>query len=121
MHWFFLNKLLSGKRFKQFSCHQKTPEQSRKLLFILTYFLSFFSKGQDETLIFQGGLSVDLSLTSAGRSTENLDVLDEKRKSDIKNVLDDQFCDLGSETQENTCSVQNLEFRVKERIRCRIS
>ena len=54
-----------------------------------------------------------MSLTSAGRSAENLDVLDEKRKSDIKNVLDDQFCDLGSETQENTCSVQNLEFRVR--------
>ena len=100
------------------------PENTRTIQKITIYidlFLILFSKGQDETLIFQGGLSVDLSLTSAGRSTENLDLLDEKRKSDIKNVLDDQFCDLGSETQENTCSVQNLEFRVKERIRCRIS
>ena len=27
---FFLNKLLLGKRFEQFSCRQKTPEKSRK-------------------------------------------------------------------------------------------
>ena len=30
---FFLNKLLSGKRFEQFSCRQKTPEKSRKIIF----------------------------------------------------------------------------------------
>ena len=30
MNWFFLTKLLSGKRFEQFSCHQKIPEKFKK-------------------------------------------------------------------------------------------
>ena len=47
---FFLNKLLSGKRFEQFCCHQKTPEKSRKSVFVskggMSLFLFWFLKYQ---------------------------------------------------------------------------
>ena len=47
-----------------------------------------------------------------GRNGDKMDLMDEKKKKDIKKVLHDQFCDLEIEVQGNTCSIQNLKYRV---------
>ena len=41
-----------------------------------------------------------------------MDPLDETKRKDVKRVLHDQFCDLEIEGQGNTCSIQNLKYRV---------
>ena len=78
-------------------------------------FHSFFT-GQDDTLIFQGGVFVDASIVTVGRNGKKLDQLDDKNKKDIENVLNDEFCsaDFKVQAKSNTCSIQNLEFRVKK-------
>ena len=72
----------------------------------------FLFEGKAESLIFQGGVFVDISFTTVGRNGVSVDQLDDKRKKDVENVLNDEFCSL--ESQENSCNIQNLEFRVKE-------
>ena len=71
----------------------------------------FLFEGKVESLIFQGGVFVDISFTTLGRNGVSLDQLDDKRKKDVENVLNDEFCSL--ESQENSCNIQSLEFRVK--------
>ena len=54
--------------------------------------------GQNNTLIFQGGVILKNG--------------DQKEES-IKEVLNDQFCGLDIESQgNNTCTIQNLQFTV---------
>ena len=57
---------------------------------------------------------MDLGFTSMERNGNKIDQLDKKKKKDVENVLIDEFCSLDVESQalSNTCSVQNLEFRV---------
>ena len=78
-------------------------------------FHSFFT-GQDDTLIFQGGVFVDASIVTVRRNGKKLDQLDDKNKKDIENVLYDEFCsaDFKVQAKSNTCTIQNLEFRVKK-------
>ena len=75
---------------------------------------SFVFKGLDKSSIFEGGIFVDLSFTSIERNGNKINQLDDKKKKDIENVLIDEFCslDVKSQAESNTCSVQNLEFRV---------
>ena len=58
---------------------------------------------------------VDLSFPSIERNGNKIDQLDENKKKDIENVLNDEFCslDIESQAQSNTCSIQTFEFRVK--------
>ena len=44
-----------------------------------------------------------------------MDQLDDEKKRDIENVLNEEFCslDVKGQANENICMVQNLEFRVK--------
>ena len=44
-----------------------------------------------------------------------MDQLDDEKKRDIENVLNEEFCslDVKSQANDNTCIVQSLEFRVK--------
>ena len=72
----------------------------------------FLFEGKLESLIFQGGVFVDISFTTLGRNGVSVDHLDDKQKKEVENVLNDEFCSL--ESQENICSIQSLEFRVKE-------
>ena len=81
----------------------------------MTYFLLLFTD-QDHSLIFQGGVFVDASILTYGKNGKKLDQLDDKKKKDIENVLNDEFCsaDFKVQAESNTCSIQNLEFRVKK-------
>ena len=44
-----------------------------------------------------------------------MDQLDDEKEREIRNLLNDEFCslDIGAQAQGETCTVQNLEFRVK--------
>ena len=66
-------------------------------------------------MVFQGGVFVDTSFTKLGRNGNKMDQLDDEKKRDIENVLNEEFCslDVKGQANENTCMVQNLEFRVK--------
>ena len=77
---------------------------------ILTYFHICFI-GDTKSLIFQGGVSVDVSFISL--DTNETDQLDNKKKKDILIVLHEEFCSLDDKTkaQDDTCSIQNLELR----------
>ena len=80
---------------------------------ILTYFrISFI--GNAKSLIFQGGVFVDVSFTTL--DTNETDQLDKGKKKDILTVLLEEFCSLDdrAKAQDDTCSIQNLELRVKE-------
>ena len=63
---------------------------------------------------------MDLSFPSIGRNGNKMDQLDDNKKKDIENVLNDEFCslDVESQAQSKTCSIQNLDFRVQKRISC---
>ena len=56
-----------------------------------------------------------MSFTTLGRNGSKIVQLDSKKKKDIEDVLNDEFCSLNVEAkaQGNTCSLQNLEFRVQ--------
>ena len=83
--------------------------------------LNIFSfLGQEKALIFQGGVLVDIGLTSSRRNHKTVEVISDEKKKDIEKVLDGQFCNLDVDTQENTCTIQNLKYRVKPRISCGI-
>ena len=45
-----------------------------------------------------------------------MDQLDDEKEREIQNLLNDEFCslDIGAQAQGETCTVQNLEFRVKK-------
>ena len=45
-----------------------------------------------------------------------MDQLDDNKKKDIENVLNDEFCSLDVESQAHSkiCSIQNLDFRVQK-------
>ena len=53
---------------------------------------------------------MDLSFTEYGKTRNNQ--LADKRKKDIENVLNDEFCSLDVHSEDNSCSIQNLEFWV---------
>ena len=59
---------------------------------------------------------VDLSFPSIERNGNKIDQLDENKKKDIENVLNDEFCslDVESQAQSKICSIQNLDFRVQK-------
>ena len=78
------------------------------------FILSF--KGCDQSSIFEGGVFVDLGFPSIKRNGNTIDQLDENKKKDIENVLNDEFCslDVESQAQSKICSIQNLEFRVQK-------
>ena len=63
-------------------------------------------------LIFHGGVLVDVVDATMGKNRNTMDPLDEKKRKDVKRVLHDQFCDLDIKGQGNTCSIQNLKYRV---------
>ena len=63
-------------------------------------------------LIFHGGVLVDVVDATTGKNRNTMDPLDETKRKDVKRVLHDQFCDLDIEGQGNTCSIQNLKYRV---------
>ena len=75
-------------------------------------YLSLFSKDQAMPLIFHGGVLVDVVDATMGKNRNTMDPLDEKKRKDVKRVLHDQFCDLDIKGQGNTCSIQNLKYRV---------
>ena len=78
------------------------------------FILSF--KGYDHSSIFEGGVFVDLGFPSIERNGNEIDQLDENKKKDIENVLNDEFCslDVESQAQSKICSIQNLDFRVQK-------
>ena len=84
----------------------------QNFLLILTNFTIFHFTGQDPSLIFQGGILVDLSFSTIGKSGDKMELLDEKKKKDVKRVINDQFCSLGLNTQGDACTIQNLDFKV---------
>ena len=63
---------------------------------------------------------MDLSFPSIERHGNKMDQLDDNKKKDIENVLNDEFCslDVESQAQSKICSIQNLDFRVQKRISC---
>ena len=83
-------------------------------------FIFFSFEGHDLPSIFEGGVFVDLSFPSIGRNGNKMDQLDDNKKKDIENVLNDEFCnlDVESQAQSKICSIQNLDFRVQKRISC---
>ena len=69
-----------------------------------------------KSLVFQGGVFVDVSLTTLDRNGYMLDQLDKKTKKDIESILNDKFCNLNvnDNSQDNICKIQNLRYRVKK-------
>ena len=56
-----------------------------------------------------------MSFTSVGRNRNRMDQLDDEKEREILNLLNDEFCSLDVEAQtQGTCTIQNLEFRVKK-------
>ena len=47
-------------------------------------------------------------------------MINDEKKKDIEKVLYGQFCNLDVNPQENTCTIQNLKYRVKPKISCGI-
>ena len=58
-----------------------------------------------------------MSFTTNGRNRNDENQLDDKKKNDIENLLNEEFCTLQTETYGlgNTCTIQNLDFRVERR------
>ena len=71
-------------------------------------FISHF-KGKVKSLVFQGGVFVDVSLTTLDRNGHKIDQLDKKTKKDIESILNDKFCSLNvnDKSQDNLCMIQN--------------
>ena len=86
---------------------------SNKLFFSILFAMLFISiAGQIKASIFEGGVFVDISFTILGKTENNQ--LDNNRKKDIENVLNEEFCSLNTHSQDNSCFVQSLEFLVKK-------
>ena len=68
--------------------------------------------GQIKSSIFEGGIFVDIGFTVFGKTEKNQ--LDNSRKKDIEDVLNEEFCNLNANSQDNSCSIQSLEFLVKK-------
>ena len=68
--------------------------------------------GQIKSSIFEGGVFVVVSSTAFEKSGNNQ--LENQRKKEIENVLNEEFCSLDVHSEDNSCSIQNLEFWVKE-------
>ena len=68
--------------------------------------------GQIKSSIFEGGIFVDIGFTAFGKTEKNQ--LDNSRKKDIEDVLNEEFCNLNAHSQDNSCSIQSLEFLVKK-------
>ena len=86
---------------------------SNKLFFSILFAMLFISiAGQIKASIFEGGVFVDISFTILGKTENNQ--LDNNRKKDIENVLNEEFCSLNAHSQDNSCFVQSLEFLVKK-------
>ena len=68
--------------------------------------------GQIKSSIFEGGVFVDVSFAAFGKTGNNR--LVNNRKKDIENVLNEEFCNLNAHSQDNSCSIQSLEFLVKK-------
>ena len=85
----------------------------QNFLLVSTIIISFTEHVKSS--IFEGGVFVDATFTSVGRNGNSQ--LDDKTKQNIKDVLNDEFCslDIKSQAQENTCTIQNLKFRVKKK------
>ena len=66
-------------------------------------------------MVFQGGVFVDTSFPTLGRNGNEKEQLDNQKKMEIENILNDEFCSLNvvAQTEDKACSIQNLEFRVK--------
>ena len=81
--------------------------------FSIIFAVIFISvSGKIESSIFEGGVFVDISFTTLGKTGNNQ--LDNNRKKDIENVLNEEFCSLNAHSQDNSCFVQSLEFLVKK-------
>ena len=94
--------------------HQIVSYERVDKSFLCLLFLIF--KGKVKSLVFQGGVFVDVSLTKLDRNGYELDQLDKKTKKDIESILNDKFCNLNvnDNSQNNICMIQNLRFRVKK-------
>ena len=88
----------------------------------LLIFSFLIFKGKVKSLVFQGEVFVDASLTTSERNGYKIDQLDKKTKKDIENILNDKFCSLNvnDKTQGNICTIKSLQYRVKKRISCEI-
>ena len=77
--------------------------------------MSICFTGHVKSSIFEGGVYIDMSFTTLGRNGSKIVQLDSKKKKDIEDVLNDEFCslDVDAKAQGTTCSLQNLEFRVQ--------
>ena len=58
--------------------------------------------------------------TTLERKGKIIEVINDEKKKDIEKVLDGQFCNLDVDPQDNTCTIQNLKYRVKPEISCGI-
>ena len=76
--------------------------------------ISYSFTGDVKSLIFEGGVFVDVSFAPLRRNGYNQ--LDYQKKKDIENVLIDEFCslDVKAQPEDNSCAIQNLKFRVKK-------
>ena len=95
----------------KFGHHSEAPYLNiQKFPLILTIFFI------DKSSIFEGGVFVDVSFTTVERNMNRMDQLDDEKEREIQNLLNDEFCnlDIGAQAQGETCTVQNLEFRVKK-------
>ena len=94
--------------------HQIVSYERVDKSFLCLLFLIF--KGKVKSLVFQGGVFVDVSLTTLDRNGYMLDQLDKKTKKDIESILNDKFCNLNvnDNSQDNICKIQNLRYRVKK-------
>lgn len=94
---------------------QKSMSISNNLSFFFSiiFAMLFISiAGKIKSSIFEGGVFVDISFTILGKTGNNQ--LDNNRKKDIENVLNEEFCSLNAHSQDNSCFVQSLEFLVKK-------
>ena len=87
--------------------HQIVSYERVDKSFLCLLFLIF--KGKVKSLVFQGGVFVDVSLTTLDKNGYKLDQLDKKTKKDIESILNDKFCSLNvnDKSQDNLCMIQN--------------
>ena len=71
-------------------------------------------------MIFEGSVLIDLSLTTSVRNDKSLGLLDDKKKKVVEAVLNNEFCNIDVDPQASSCTLQNLEYKVKSRISCGI-
>ena len=68
--------------------------------------------GQIKSSIFEGGVFVDIGFKVFGKTEKNQ--LDNSRKKDIEDVLNEEFCNLNAHSEDNSCFIQSLDFLVKK-------